>query len=249
MSSPFVTLSSVDLFHSHTNIIEHAPFLLHVMIFPLPSLVHFEYAISDYVNVYKSSGKGLRHKYYARGHILSLKNINFPGKFLIQYQDGSHYHVSPSRLFPVLSCPRPSLILTHSTLEYRHVSHLQIQKHDQVLEIGCDFGSTTAYLSSSCNEHIIGIDKCVEHIESAQKEYPTLTFHALDLFKEKELLKTICVQHNVSVMLLDINGNRPIEGVLAALDVIFSMALSSLQVVVVKSEELTGECLARYYSS
>ena len=72
-------------------------------------------------------------------------------------------------------------VATRGVREYRESISVWVQPEDIVLEIGCEWGTTTALLAQHCRE-VIGTDISPECIERARREHPGIRFEVLDAF-------------------------------------------------------------------
>ncbi|MGQ9661109.1 MAG: class I SAM-dependent methyltransferase [Kiritimatiellia bacterium] len=72
-------------------------------------------------------------------------------------------------------------VATRGVKEYRESISEWVQPEDIVLEIGCEWGTTTALLAQRCRE-VIGTDISPECIERARREHPGIRFEVLDAF-------------------------------------------------------------------
>jgi precorrin-6B methylase 2 len=188
------------------------------------------FEINEEVAVFQKS------KFFSKGRVQKIGN-----KIKILYKDNSSYEVNPYKI--IKQYQKNNIIITYDTAHYRRIAKSQPKKTDFCVEIGSDFvritlknkGETTFILSKYCKK-VLGIDKCLEHIEFSKKKYSDLNFETLDIFvqENEEKLKNLCL--NCDIIFLDINGNRPLEGVMNALDLIKRLISPSL--IVVKSKEL-----------
>jgi tRNA/tmRNA/rRNA uracil-C5-methylase (TrmA/RlmC/RlmD family) len=70
-------------------------------------------------------------------------------------------------------------IATRGVKEYRESIAQWVNKDDVVLEIGCEWGTTTALLAAQCRE-VIGTDISPDVITRAQERHPQIHFEVLD---------------------------------------------------------------------
>ncbi len=70
---------------------------------------------------------------------------------------------------------------TRGVKEYRASIARWVDKSDVVLEIGCEWGTTTTLLARQCKE-VLGTDISPDCIERARERYPDLQFDVLDAF-------------------------------------------------------------------
>ena len=116
--------------------------------------------------------------------------------------------------------------------------------NDIALEIGCDFGYTTKILGEKC-KIALGVDKRYSHVKDAIKNYGIgggnndnnqIYFHSVDIFTNSDnILGKYATQleHNPTIIFIDINGNRELQAVVKALNVVYQRYTPRL--VVIKS--------------
>src|SRR5262245_24726651 len=76
---------------------------------------------------------------------------------------------------------RTMFVGTRGVQEYRASIPAWVNAHDTVLEIGCEWGTTTALLASHCRE-VIGTDVSAECLAVARRKHPHLRFEVLDAY-------------------------------------------------------------------
>ncbi|MBN1868698.1 class I SAM-dependent methyltransferase [Candidatus Sumerlaeota bacterium] len=78
-------------------------------------------------------------------------------------------------------------IATRGVSEYRDTIPFWVNEDDTVLEVGCEWGTTTALIAPHCRT-VVGTDVSPECIERARKEYPHIRFEVLDGFDVRAAL-------------------------------------------------------------
>jgi trans-aconitate methyltransferase len=78
-------------------------------------------------------------------------------------------------------------IATRGVREYRETIASVVHKDDVVLEIGCEWGTTTVLLAQQCRE-VIGTDVSPDCIARARQMHPELHFEVLDAFDVRAAL-------------------------------------------------------------
>jgi SAM-dependent methyltransferase len=78
-------------------------------------------------------------------------------------------------------------IATRNVKEYRATIPVWVTEEDVILEIGCEWGTTTILLAERCKE-VIGTDVSLECIERARKKHPGIRFEVLDAFDVRAAL-------------------------------------------------------------
>ena len=131
-------------------------------------------------------------------------------------------------------------IVTKDTNMYRRLAHAQARPNDTALEIGCDFGYTTKILGEKC-KIALGVDKRYPHVKEAIKRYGgagdnNIFFHAVDIFTDSDNILgkySDRLNKSPSLIFIDINGNRELQAVVRALNVVYERFQPRL--VVIKS--------------
>jgi hypothetical protein len=73
------------------------------------------------------------------------------------------------------------LIATRGVEEYRQTIPYLVKPEDSVLEIGCEWGSTSKIIQETC-KNFIATDISLECITRAREMYPQVRFETLDAF-------------------------------------------------------------------
>ena len=79
---------------------------------------------------------------------------------------------------------RTEFIVTRNVKEYRETIPMWVNSDDVVLEIGCEWGSTTTLIAPHCKK-VIGADISPKCIERAREMYPELHFEVVNGFDVK----------------------------------------------------------------
>ena len=82
---------------------------------------------------------------------------------------------------------RTKFIATRGVKEYRATIPVWVKPQDVVLEIGCEWGTTTALIAPRCRT-VIGTDISPECIERARERHPDIRFEVLDGFDVRAAL-------------------------------------------------------------
>lgn len=82
---------------------------------------------------------------------------------------------------------RTKLIATRGVHEYRETIPALLAPDDIVLEIGCEWGTTTNILAQHC-QTVLGTDISQECVDRARLSYPDLSFEVLDAFDVRAAL-------------------------------------------------------------
>ena len=79
-------------------------------------------------------------------------------------------------------------IATRGVKEYRETIPVWVNPQDIVLEIGCEWGTTTTLIAPYCKK-VIGTDISPKCIERAKERHPELHFEVLDGFDVRAALE------------------------------------------------------------
>ena len=130
---------------------------------------------------------------------------------------------------------RTRFVATRGVREYRATIEPLVTPDDVVLELGCEWGTTTALLARYCGE-VIGTDVSRECIERARTTHPGLRFEVLDAFDVRAALR---LERPFTKVYLDLSG---LSSYRALLDVIALMNMYATvlrpDTIVVKSGSL-----------
>lgn len=130
---------------------------------------------------------------------------------------------------------RTHFIATRGVQEYRATIPYLITTHDQVLELGCEWGSTTQLLARHAGS-VIGTDVSAVCIARARNMYPNITFAVLDAF---DVHAALALGRTFTKIYMDLSGFSSYR---ALLDVVALMTMYATvfqpQAMVVKSGAL-----------
>jgi hypothetical protein len=133
---------------------------------------------------------------------------------------------------------------TRNVKEYRATIPVWVNEDDVILEIGCEWGTTTRVLAEHCKE-VIGTDISSECIERAKERHPDLHFQVLDGFDVRAALD---MGKQFTKIYIDISG---MSGYRSLLDVISLLTMYATvfrpEAIVIKSGALkhfASHCIA-----
>ena len=139
---------------------------------------------------------------------------------------------------------KTKFIGTRNVKEYRATIPVWVNEDDLILEIGCEWGTTTRVLAEHCKE-VIGTDISPDCIERAKERHPDLNFQVLDGFDVRAALD-MGVQF--TKIYIDISG---MSGYRSLLDVISLLTMYATvfrpEAIVIKSGALkhfASHCIA-----
>ena len=130
---------------------------------------------------------------------------------------------------------KTTFVAARGVKEYRATIPVWVHAHDVVLEIGCEWGTTTALIAPHCRE-VLGTDVSSDCIDRARQEHPALHFAVLDAFDVRAALD---LGKDFSKVYIDMSG---LSGYRSLLDTIslLSMYASALrpEAIIIKSGAL-----------
>ena len=135
-------------------------------------------------------------------------------------------------------------IATRNVGEYRETIPIWVNEDDVVLEIGCEWGTTTKFIAQHCSE-VIGTDISPRCIQRAREAHPNLHFEVLDGFDVRAALD---LGKKFTKIYIDISG---MSGYRSLLDVISLITMYATvfrpEAIVIKSGALkhfASHCIA-----
>jgi hypothetical protein len=130
---------------------------------------------------------------------------------------------------------KTKFIGTRGVKEYRESILEWVNKDDVVLEIGCEWGTTTVQIAPHCKE-VIGTDISAECIERARRQHPDIRFEVLDAFDVRAALD---FGKQFTKIYIDVSG---LSGYRSLLDVISLLTMYATifrpEAIIVKSGAL-----------
>lgn len=130
---------------------------------------------------------------------------------------------------------RTTYIATRGVHEYRATVESCVRPDDIVLEIGCEWGTTTAHIARLCPA-VIGTDVSPECVSRARARHPQLEFAVLDGF---DVRAALALGRPFTAVYVDMSG---LSGYRGLLDVIALLQMYATvfrpRVIVVKSGAL-----------
>ena len=108
---------------------------------------------------------------------------------------------------------RTTFVATRNVREYRQTIPVWVAPDDVVLEIGCEWGTTTVQIAPRCRE-VVGTDVSWECIRRARQMHPDIRFEVLDAF---DIRSAMALDRAFTKIYVDISG---FSGYRSLLDVI-----------------------------
>jgi hypothetical protein len=133
---------------------------------------------------------------------------------------------------------------TRGVKEYRESILSWVGKDDIVLEIGCEWGTTTALLATHCRE-VIGTDISLDVITRARERHAQIRFEVLDAY---DVLAALALGRPFTKVYIDVSG---LSGYRSLLDLIALLNMYATvlhpEAIVVKSgalKQFASQCIA-----
>jgi trans-aconitate methyltransferase len=117
---------------------------------------------------------------------------------------------------------------TRGVREYRETIPTWVGPEDVVLEIGCEWGTTTALIAPRCRE-VIGTDVSPECLERARERHPHIRFEVLDAF---DVRAALALGREFTKVYIDVSG---LSGYRSLLD---TVALLQMYATVLRPEAI-----------
>ena len=123
---------------------------------------------------------------------------------------------------------KTKFIAVRNVREYRETIPTWVNDRDVVLEIGCEWGTTTVLIAPHCRE-VIGTDISEECLERARERHPEIRFELLDAF---DIPAALALGRQFTKVYIDVSG---LSGYRSLLDVI---ALLNMYATVLRPEAI-----------
>jgi len=126
-------------------------------------------------------------------------------------------------------------LATRGVKEYRASIQQYVKPNDCILEIGCEWGTTSELLYNKC-KNLIATDISLKCLERARKMRPEIRFEVLDVYDIKKALNFKTSFNKIYIDVSGLSGYRSLLDVISLLDMyarVFKMDL-----IVIKSGAL-----------
>lgn len=135
-------------------------------------------------------------------------------------------------------------IATRGVAEYRQTIEKLVSPTDSILEIGCEWGTTSVLLHGAC-KNLIATDISSECITTARSKYPHIRFEILDAYNIKEAMK---LGDKFTKIYVDISGFSGYKSLLDALALLNMYAsIFEPEAIIIKSgsvKQFAQNCVA-----
>jgi len=135
---------------------------------------------------------------------------------------------------------KTKFIGTRDVHEYRQTIGTWVSELDTVLEIGCEWGTTTVQIAPACSR-VVGTDVSADCIDRARREHPECEFAVLDAFDVRaaaDLASELDIER-FSKIYIDMSG---LSGYRSLLDTISLLTMYATvlrpEAIVIKSASL-----------
>ncbi len=139
---------------------------------------------------------------------------------------------------------KTTFVATRGVREYRATIPEWVSPDDAVLEIGCEWGTTTVLLAERARE-VIGTDVSAECIERARREHPGIRFEVLDGFDVRAAQE---LSEHFDKVYIDMSGLSGYRSLLDAISLLHMYAtVLRPEAIVIKSgalKQFAARCVA-----
>ncbi|EKE06165.1 MAG: hypothetical protein ACD_19C00068G0002 [uncultured bacterium] len=139
---------------------------------------------------------------------------------------------------------RTKYIATRGVEEFRQSIEKWVKPNDCILEIGCEWGTTSVLIHEVC-KNLIATDISRECIDRAKKTYPEVRFEVLDAYSIKEAMK---FGKSFNKIYIDVSGFSGYKSLLDALALLNMYAtIFEPEAIVIKSgsiKQFAQNCIA-----
>jgi hypothetical protein len=130
---------------------------------------------------------------------------------------------------------KTAFVATRGVREYRATIPQLVQREDVVLEVGCEWGTTTALLARQARS-VLGTDISRDCLARARSQHPGLEFGPLDAF---DLRAVLDLGRPFTAVYMDLSGLSGYRGLLDLIALLNAYAaVLGLRLIVVKSGAL-----------
>ncbi len=131
--------------------------------------------------------------------------------------------------------PTTRFVAVRDVKEYRATIPLHVEADDVVLEIGCEWGTTTELIAPRC-KRVVGTDISPDCIARARQRHPEIRFEVLDGF---DVLAALRLGESFTKVYIDMSGLSGYRSLLDTIALLQSYAtVLRPKTIVVKSAAL-----------
>lgn len=139
---------------------------------------------------------------------------------------------------------RTLFVATRGVEEYRASIPQYIKQNDRVLEIGCEWG-TTSQVIAQYTKNLLATDVSLKCIEKAREMRSKICFETLDVYDIKKALNFGIKFNKMYIDVSGLSGYRSLLDVIALLDMYSSVF--PMETIVIKSgalKDFANRCIA-----
>jgi predicted O-methyltransferase YrrM len=136
-------------------------------------------------------------------------------------------------------------IATRHVAEYHASIAEWVKPDDVVLEIGCEWGTTTVLIAAHCRE-VVGTDVSADCIEAARRKHPHIRFEVLDAFDVLAAQPLDGAFTKVYIDMSGISGYRSLLDGIALLNMYAYATVLRPEAIVIKSgavKDFASHCI------
>lgn len=126
-------------------------------------------------------------------------------------------------------------IATRGVDEYRQTIHIWVRPEDFILEIGCEWGTTSNLIAAQC-PNLIATDISLDCIQVARQKYPGIRFEILDAFNIRQAMRFGVQFTKIYIDMSGLSGYRALLDVISLLTMYASVF--SPEAIIIKSGSL-----------
>lgn len=130
---------------------------------------------------------------------------------------------------------KTKFIATRGVEEYRQTIPFWIRPEDMVLEIGCEWGTTSTLIHQKC-KNLIATDISLECIKVARNKYPGIRFETLDAFNIQGAMELGSKFTKIYIDMSGLSSYRALLDVISLLNMYASVFIP--EAIVIKSGSL-----------
>ncbi len=135
-------------------------------------------------------------------------------------------------------------IATRGVEEYRQSVEKWVKPSDFILEIGCEWGTTSTLIHEKC-KNLIATDISLDCIKVAKQKYPEIRFETLDAFNIKEAMK---LGNKFTKVYIDMSGLSSYRALLDVISLVnMYAAVFEPEAIIIKSgslKQFARNCIA-----
>lgn len=130
---------------------------------------------------------------------------------------------------------KTKFIATRGVQEYRDSIEKWVNSNDSILEIGCEWGTTSVVLNEKC-KNLVATDISLDCITKAREKHPEIRFEALDAFDIRSAME---LGEHFSKIYIDMSGLSSYRALLDVISLVTMYAsVFNPEAIIIKSGSL-----------